>query len=496
MIKILKNKQIREIDQLTIQYEPIKSIDLMERAAERLLEKIIQLFPGQYQYSLFAGPGNNGGDVVAIYRLMCKRNIQAQLFVVNPSDKFSSDCQENLDKLKYLNISYNRWKTISDFQHLEDNSIIIDGIFGSGLSKPVDGFYAALIDYLNVLPNKKIAIDIPSGLFDDDNSQNDGAIAYADITLSLQFPKLSFLFPENEKFVGDWHIIDINLLSEAINKTTTSDFFTEAGDIKQTLKKRDRFSHKGNFGHALIVAGSEGKYGAMILATKSCLRSGVGLVSVCNKMPVAPIVHSSIPEAMFIPADSIILQPFSTIGIGPGLGTEKNAQVFLEHIISNTKKPLVIDADAINILSMRQDMLLKVPENSILTPHVGEFERLVGKCSSGFERLVKAKKFAQEHNIVLVLKGANTAIIDTNGNSYFNPTGNPGMSTGGSGDVLTGLITGILASGYQSLHAAILGVYIHGLAGDLALKTQSYESLIASDIINQIGKAFIQIHHL
>lgn len=493
MLKILKSEQIREIDKYTIKYGPVKSIDLMEQTAKQILEKITQLFLPQESFCLFAGAGNNGGDVIALYRLMLKKNISAQLFITNPSEQFSPDNRENIRILEQMHIPYNYWKTTDNFQLLNKNHIIIDGIFGSGLSRPVEGFYAALINFLNTLPNKKIAIDIPSGLFGEDNRQNNGAIICADITLSIQFPKLSFFYFENEKYIGNWHIININLLPEAISNAQTTNFFTEICDIKKTIRLRKRFSHKGNFGHALIISGNDGKYGAMTLAAKACLRSGAGLVSVCSKAKAAQIVHCSIPEAMFIPIKHIDLNPFSSVGIGPGLGTEKEIFDIFDYIISNIKTPIVIDADAINMISAHREMLLKIPKKSILTPHIGEFDRFAGKSSSSLERLTKAKKIAETYKIILVLKGANTAIIDTCGNCYFNPTGNQGMATGGSGDVLTGLITGILASGYEPLEAATIGVYIHGLAGDIALKTQSYESLIASDIINHIGDAFIEL---
>ena len=490
MIKILKNKQIKNIDKYTVECEPIKSVDLMQRAATQLFNKIIGLFPKQ-KFLIFAGPGNNGGDAVVIYLLMIKHRINARLIFVNDSDTFSPDCQYFINSLNILNLPVKHWKTESDIWEIDKNRIIIDGIFGSGLTRCVSGFYADVINHINSSPNIKVSIDIPSGLFDEDNSANSGAIINANFTLSLQFPKLDFLFPENEKFVGEWFLIDINLHKDAILQENTTNYYLETNDIKEKIISRKRFSHKGTFGHALIVAGNKGKFGAMVLSAKSCLRSGAGLVSVFNRNQEAEtILNISIPEVMFLKNRHSNFENFTAIGIGPGIGLDFEGQDLFEHTLNNTNRPMVIDADALNILSTRKELLKKIPKNSILTPHLVEFERLVGKCSNSYERLEKAKVFSEQYNIIIVLKGANTAIVTPDGTVYFNSTGNSGMATAGSGDVLTGILTGLLSTGYSPVDAAIIGVYMHGLAGDLALARQSSESLIASDIVDNLGRTF------
>ncbi|MDY0279500.1 MAG: NAD(P)H-hydrate dehydratase [Salinivirgaceae bacterium] len=498
MCKILTSKEIREVDAYTIVNEPIASIDLMERAALSLLKEIRCLFPGHKQFVIFAGPGNNGGDAVALYRLMSVEDFNAQLYVVNEGRKYSTDCSTNLQKLDTLNIPYIHLGSIQDIIPFDSEFIVIDGIFGSGLSRFVQGFYLEVVNYINNLDNTVVSIDMPTGLVDANNSENRGAIVMANYTLTLQVPKLSLMFSENELFVGEFRIVDINLHLEGLQKAKTNYYLLQNQDLKLLLKKRSDFSYKGTFGHALIIAGSQGKYGAALLSSKACLRSGAGLVSLlsveANNRQMDSIIHNSFPEAMILPFESLfvdeVAMKFSIIAIGPGIGLSKDVETRFEGILKTLKCPFVLDADAITILSRRSDLLEIIPENSIITPHVGEFDRLVGPSSNSFERLQKAILFSIKHKVITVLKGANTAIVDTNGVVWFSNSGNPGMATAGSGDVLTGMIAGIRSSGYSALQSAQMGVWLHGMAGMQALGKQSFESLIASDIIENIGGAF------
>ncbi|HON18241.1 MAG TPA: NAD(P)H-hydrate dehydratase [Salinivirgaceae bacterium] len=495
MNKILLSKDIRSIDEATIVHEPVLSIDLMERAAKQLADFLLKSENYLDPFVIVAGPGNNGGDAVALYRLLQSQGFNSQLIICNPTDKFSADCQINIQRLLEKKIPFLYCKTISDFPSIDSSATIIDGIFGTGLNKPVEGFYAEIIRKLNVLSNQKISIDMPSGLFDDFCADDNFLAVKATQTLSFQFPKPSFFYPENEPFVGRWYILDINLLPEAISNAKTHRFWIEDKDLRILRKSRSRFSHKGTFGHSLIVAGSEGKWGAMILCCKTCLRSGAGLVSAVCSHDGRISLNSSCPEIMTIDNLEIAtLSKFNSIAIGPGIGTSTDKVQLFSEILTHYDFPMVIDADAINILSENKELLADVPKNSILTPHIGEFDRLCGKSSNQKERLEKAREFSSHNQIIVVLKGAFTAIVEPSGNIYFNNTGNPGMATAGSGDVLTGLIAGLLSCSYKPLDAAILGVWLHGRAGDLALYNQSVESMIAGDLIDHIGKAFNSIH--
>ncbi len=348
---------------------------------------------------------------------------------------------------------------------------------------------------------KIIAIDIPSGLMGEDNSENNlENIVKADYTLTFQFPKISFLFAENEPYVGEFEVLPIGLHPEGIAKTPSNFHLLEADDIQKLIPKRSRFSHKGTFGHALLIAGSYGKMGAAVLSSKACLRSGVGLLTTHIPRLGYTILQTAVPEAMTSvdQHDSMFtelpdLEPFSAIGAGPGLGTKSNSEKALLSLLENAKVPLVLDADALNILSKNKEWLEKLPENSILTPHPGEFKRLAGEAANSYENIQKQIGFSEKYKVIVVLKGAFTSISTPDGKLYFNSTGNPGMATAGSGDVLTGIILSLLAQGIAPKNAAITGVHLHGLAGDLTAKEKSEISLIAGDIVEFLGKVILEI---
>lgn len=498
-MKIFTVSQVAELDQYTIINEPIESIDLMERASLRLADWIMARFDPSQRFAVFAGPGNNGGDALAVSRLLACKNYNADVFIPEFGGKFSDCFLINLDRLKEqgkgTTSMLNNAESLPD---LSDYELIIDGLFGSGLTRPLSGFPAQLVQHLNHSGLPIISIDIPSGLMGEDNRKNNFKnIVQASYTLTFQFPKLSFFFKENEQFTGKWEVIPIGLHPVVVDKTKTPWYFSDLQTMVSILKPREKFSHKGIFGHALIVAGSIGKTGAAILAAKGCLRSGVGLLTVHLPRSGNQIIQTALPEAMVSIDESenmisgIPLQTnYKAIGIGPGIGKAEVTRVALQLLLAHFETPMVIDADALNLLSENNDMVKLLPPGSILTPHPIEFERLAGHTESDFDRLQLALRFSQIHHIILILKGAYTAIALPDGKCWFNSTGNPGMATGGSGDVLTGILTGLLAQGYTSEDAAILGVYLHGLSGDLAVLGSSEEAILAGDIADHLGMAY------
>ncbi len=507
-MKILQPHQIREVDQYTIQNKPIPSIDLMENAAQSVVDWISKNCMANTFY-IFCGTGNNGGDGLAIARLLHNFSVSVHVILVRFSNSLSKDAEENLNRLKEIHaISILEIHKEEDFNILpiDEDAIVIDAIFGSGLNRPTAGLAKEVIKKINALSNLIIAIDIPSGLFANKPFifLNQEGIVKADISLSFQLPKLAFLLPENSDFVGKWYLLDIGLLEEGIERHQTNFYLTTKQGINKIIKSRKKFSHKGNYGHALLVAGSYGKLGAAILASKACLKAGVGLLTTHIPHWGYQVMQSTVPEAMTsIDRSEMIftefpeLSPFNAIGIGPGLDTKKNSVLAFEELLNKlSDQKCVIDADGLNILSKNNFLLLKLPKNTILTPHPKEFERLAGKWDNDIEKLEILKSFCQKYNVVTVLKGAHTVVALPDGSCHFNFSGNPGMATAGSGDTLTGIILALLAQGYLEKDAAILGVYLHGLAGDIALQKESEESLIASDIICNLGPAFNQLRKI
>ena len=486
-MKILNIEQIRQADQYTIQNEPISSVDLMERAASRVTDWLLARIKADSKVKIFCGMGNNGGDGLVVARLLHDKGFQPVVFMVRYSEKMSHDCEVN-----YLrsNVAIHDIRTEADFPEISKGDIIIDAIFGSGLNRPIEGLAAELIRYLNQRPALRIAIDIASGLFADSPSPA-AAIFQPDYTLTFQQPKLAFLMPENDVFTGRMEVLDIGLHPQFLNEVTTNNFLIDREIISSMLHHRTKFSHKGTYGHALLIAGSEGKTGAAILGAKSCLRTGVGLLSVKLPQSAWTPLQTAVPEAMIHVEDK--MDAFNAIGIGPGLGKDEEAQLGLKRLIQDAQVPLVLDADALNILSENKTWLSFLPAKTILTPHPKEFERLFGKTSNSFERLELQREMAMKYGIIIVLKGAYTATAMPNGAIFFNPTGNPGMATAGSGDVLTGMVLSLLAQRYTPEEAAVLGVYLHGLAGDFAAEASSQEAMIASDITENIGKAYASL---
>jgi NAD(P)H-hydrate epimerase len=501
-MKIFRNNQIREIDEFTIKHEPIESADLMERAADQIMRWFVRNFDRSKRVIVFAGPGNNGGDGLALARLLSVNRFNTEVFYVRMSGNTSDDWNSNCQRLeKETSVSFNTIENIEQFPFISSDVIIVDAIFGSGLTRPVEGLAGQVIKKLNQTGNLIISIDIPSGLFGEDNSTNDTeTIVCADFTLSFEFPKLCFMFGENARFIGDWIVLPIGLDNRSIRETNTPYFFLENSYIFPMLKKREKFDHKGKFGHGLLIAGSYGKMGAAILGAKAALRTGIGLITCHVPECGCQVLQTSIPEAMVRVDEndkyiSVIetADPYDAIGIGPGIGTDTATQKAFHALLLNSDKPLVIDADGINILGANKEWLTELPSGTILTPHVKEFERVAGKTENSYKRIEKQIEFASKYSCIVVLKGAYSSVVTPGGKVFFNSTGNPGMATAGSGDVLTGIILSLLSQGYSPEDASVTGVYLHGLAGDIAAEKSGCESIIASDIIDNIGNAFLKV---
>ena len=497
-MKIFSAAQIKQWDVFTIENEPIVSIELMERAATDCCNWLIGKNFGSFHFRIFCGKGNNGGDGLAIARLLLQNNCKATVYILEFGKLGSDDFQINLERLHLMSTDIHFIQSEDFFPEINNGDIIIDAIFGNGLNKPPEGVAKALVNHINKADAQKIAIDLPTGLFADKTSKGN-TIIKATHTLSFQNYKLAFLLPENEAYCGEVHLLHIGLHPTfEINEPSGFELI-DASMIKTIYKPRSQFSHKGTYGHAALLCGSKGMMGAAVLSLLACLRSGVGKLTACIPQCGYDIVQTTVPEAMAIVAgDEYLLSApdfdkYQAVAIGPGIGMYPSHKKLLTTIFENVKKPMVIDADALNVISENKELLNLIPPQSIITPHPKEFERLFGKTKNDFDRLALAQSKSKELNIYIVLKGHYSFISTAKGNSYFNNTGNAGMATAGSGDVLTGIITGLLAQGYSSLHAAVFGVYLHGIAGDIAALKFSEEAMISGDITHCLGDAFKQI---
>jgi ADP-dependent NAD(P)H-hydrate dehydratase / NAD(P)H-hydrate epimerase len=589
-MKLFTTKQIAEIDRYTIENEPITDLDLMERAACMITDRLIALTGKQQNLIFFAGPGNNGGDALAVARLISHAGYSCEVYVMDLGKSISHSAAINLQRLEEQGkATIHRIRSEKDFPVLNPGDWVTDGLFGSGLTRPLDGLAAALVKHINRLtagsqvsgiryqdmghgaksseqmaqstelrakndlreqtdlsdlsdpdsnkseiaypkseifePQKTqknteenfplrlsdfaigsevkvIAIDVPSGLMGEDNSVNDPShIIRAKATITLQFPKISLLFPENNQFAGKVFIEDIGLHPDAIKQIETPFFMTDRETVYPWFKPRSKAAHKGDFGHALLVAGSYGKMGAALLASQACLRTGAGLVTThlpeCGydiQQTYMPEVMCSIDENKLVITGIPDLDPYKAVGAGPGLGTHPETQNALKDLLQKANLPMVLDADALNILSLHPEWLQYLPPGTILTPHPGEFKRLTGDAGNSLQRLAIQREISQKYGIIIVLKGAHTTVSLPDGKVWFNTSGNPGMATGGSGDVLTGIILGLLAQGFSPGQAAIAGVFIHGEAGDIAAGNHSELSMTATDITAALPVVFKQIY--
>lgn len=500
-MKIFTGTQIKELDKFTIENEPVASIDLMERAAKAIVRVLREEWDNRIPFVVFAGPGNNGGDALAVARLMAEAGYKVMVFLFNVNGKLSDDCATNKQRAMECKHIKAFTEVVVDFDppELTAETVVIDGLFGAGLNKTLAGGFASLVKYINQSPAKVVSIDLPSGLMTEDNTHNVKAhIVRADLTLTLQQKKLAMFFEDNQQFLGRLRVLDIRLSPDFIAQTDTKYQVLEEADVRSRMLKRGDFVSKRLMGHALIVAGSYGMAGAAVLAGRACMRSGVGKLTVCTPRRNYDVMQISLPEAILSTGkeDYFFTEPLDTehydaVGMGPGLGQHEDTAIALISQIRRTQCPMVIDADALNILASHKAWMQQLPQNLILTPHVGEFDRLGNRGSEGdYDRLSKALDLAQHLQAYILLKGHFSALCLPSGKVYFNPTGNAGMATAGSGDVLTGIITGLLARGYNREDACIVGMYLHGLAGDLAAKQLGKESLMAGDIVSYLPQAF------
>ena len=498
-MKIFDAHALRELDEYTILNEPITSIDLMERAAKAVTAEISRRWPATTPITVLAGPGNNGGDALAVARQLSQNGYSVKCYLFNTNGHLSPDCETNKGRLLETT-GVELVEVTSQFEppRLSAADLVVDGLFGTGLNKPLNGGYAMLTKLINASPAKVVAIDIPSGLMCEDNSFNSRShILRADLTLTFQQPKLAMLLADNHEAVGELQVLNIGLSAEKIASLASDYAISEEGEIRAMLRPRSPFGHKGTFGHAVIVAGHYGMAGAAILACRACLKTGCGKVTLhtpgCNNN----IIQTSLPEAVleldandkYVTA-STDLTEYDALAIGPGLGVAHATGLAFIEQVRHSQATAVIDADALNILADHKGWIQQIPAGSILTPHPGEFRRIGNHCTDSYSMLTEARELSVRQKIYVVLKGHYTAVCTPQGKVWFNPTGNSGMGTAGSGDVLTGIITSLVAQQYSAEAACRLGVYLHGLAGDLAAEVLGEECLIASDIIAFLPQAF------
>jgi hydroxyethylthiazole kinase-like uncharacterized protein yjeF len=500
-VKIFTAKQMYEADKATEAKEGITSIDLMERAAQQVFVWIENRLQGsQVPIHIFCGIGNNGGDGLAIARMLLNKDYKVICYIVNYSEKRSPCFLTNFARLKENNKVWPKQiKEEHDYPELSNEGIIVDAMFGIGINRPLDGWVKGLVNHVNQSGAFILSIDVPSGLFVDAPTPDFDAIIKANLTLTFQAPKLAFFLPETARFSQALEILNIGLDPEHLQQTPTEARLVLKQDAMKMYIPRGKFSHKGTYGHALIAGGSYGKMGAVTLAAKACLRAGAGKVTTLIPKCGYNIIQTAVPEAMVITetTENQITQfsipgEFQAIGVGPGLGTHPETAKGFKSFLSDCKIPLVLDADALNLMGENKKLLELVPEKSVLTPHPGELQRLIGSWKDDYDKLAKVKKLSKKRDVIIVIKGAHTITVYQD-QLYVNTTGNPGMATAGSGDVLTGFITGLLAQDYDALTAAIFGVYLHGLAGDLAAQQTGVNALIAGDIVEFLGDGFIEL---
>lgn len=500
-MKIFSADQIRAWDEYTLREEPISSEQLMERAAHRCFAWIVAQYPEQNEFVVCCGKGNNGGDGLAIARLLAHQGKSIQVYVLEFGSLGTPDFQLNLSRLhRYPQVTIRFVQQPDQLPSLPESSMVIDALYGSGLNRGLEFLSAAMVETINQSRCTCISIDLPSGLLADGSSVL-YPVVRATHTLCLQSYKLAMLLDENEPYLGLVHLLSIGLHPGFYTHTDTPYYLQLLEDIKTLRPQRARHAHKGNFGHALLLCGQLGKMGAAVLAAKGALRSGLGLLSCQVPSAGTIILQTAVPEAMCIVDDQQDhisrfpddLSVYSAIGIGPGMGTHPNVLALLEKLLSSSTQPLVLDADALNCLAMRPSLIDRIPNGSVLTPHPKEFARLFGNSANDVERLHKAIDKATRHQVYLVLKGHHTQIVCPDGTVFFNGSGNPGMATGGMGDVLTGILTGLLAQRLPTQQAVRLGVYLHGLAGNLAARSVSEPALLPSDLIEHLGGAWLAL---
>lgn len=504
-MNIFSPKQIQDIDDATCHAQGISSLELMERAASAVSVELMSRFMPSQRFVIVAGPGNNGGDALALARQLLEQGYKKiEVFLFNVKGKLSHDCDEMRKRLITIDgVDFTEVTKEFSPPYLSKSDVVVDGLFGVGLKHPLSGGFQSLASLINESGAYVVSIDIPSGLFSEWNQGvNHRSMIHASLTLSFQFPKLSFMFEDNASVVGEWKILDIDLDATKIKETPTEYKFVESYMVRSHLRPRNPFTGKRDYGSVLLMAGSKGMMGAAIMASRSALKCGAGLVTVHSGASGYPILQTAVPEAMFEPDrnENIItdMNPYhahKVVVVGPGIGTHQSTIDALEHLLKNASAPLLLDADALNCIAKRPSLLTLLPPYTVITPHAGEFDRLFGEQPNAETRLRKAVEMAKYYNIIIVLKGHYTACVRPGGKVFFNSSGNPGMATAGSGDVLAGIIAAFIAQGLRPEIAASVGVFIHGLAGDLAVERIGEYGLIASDIADYAGRAIRKIQN-
>ncbi|WP_452222658.1 NAD(P)H-hydrate dehydratase [Lacinutrix chionoecetis] len=502
-MKIFSKEQIYAGDKQTQERQKISSTDLMERAGIQIFNWLHMRMQGaQVPIHVFCGIGNNGGDGLVVARHLITHGYNVKVYIVNCSDKRSKDFLINYDRIKNIT---KEWPTLlsckEDFNELQIDTkdIIIDAVFGIGLNRPVDPWVKDLFKFFKTTKAFTLSVDVPSGLHTDIAVDDDEGIVYAGYTLSFQTPKLIFFLPETVKYTQQWEVLDIGIDPEYLFSTQTEANLIGKNEVLPIYQPREKYSHKGTFGHSLIIGGSYGKIGAVTLASRSVLAAGAGKVTTYIPKCGYTVLQTALPEAMVITdanEEKITkidykIEP-TVVGIGVGLGTDAKTVTAVEAFLKANKTPLVIDADGLNIISKKKSLLKLLPELTVLTPHPKELERLIGKWNDDFDKLKKTKAFAKKYKIIVVIKGANTITVFDN-KLYVNATGNPGLATAGTGDVLTGIIIGLISQGYDALQASLFGVYLHGKSADILIEQLGYQSLLASDVIDGIALAYLDL---
>lgn len=502
-MKILTGNQIKAVDAHTIEVDRITPLELMERASRSVSDWIIGKWNPSSGIKVFAGPGNNGGDALAVARMLSQAGYDVEAFLFKADKTLSKCCEQNLQRLQSACPAVHVTVVETQFTppELSETDVVVDGLFGTGLRNPLNGGFASVVKYINASSATVVSIDVPSGLMCEDNTLNVmNHIIRADYTLTFQYPKLSFLFPENEEIVGQWHVLDIGLKEPEGDEAVTPYYITQKEDMAPLLKTRSKFAHKGSMGHAALVAGTQHMAGAAILSARACIRAGVGKLTVRTPEYNVMALQVAVPEAV-LSVDSDIqcwahtfdVSPYDAVAIGPGIGTRPATVQTLIEQISLSRQALVLDADALNIFGSHRGWVNQLPRNTILTPHKKELFGLISSTRNSYEELEVTRQLCVRQQIYIVIKGAFSAVCTPKGDVFYNTTGNPGMATAGCGDVLTGIILSLLAQDYPADVATRLGVYLHGLAGDKAAEVLGYEGVTASSMVDYLPLAFEEL---
>lgn len=510
-MKILSGQEIKNIERETIEAQGITSVELVERVGRAVADEIKALrMPGS-PVLVFAGWGNNGADALETARLLAQDGYQPVVYLFNIGGaRLSTECALFRDRLLDCpGVTLYEITGAEPFQWPEPTaaSLIVDGLFGSGLDRPLPRSFQMLVRNINESGATVVSIDVPSGLFGDwnGNAPREDMI-HATLTLAIEFPRMSFMLADNASVVGDWKVIRVGYDAASVKRAPFTFMLVDGALCSRFLVPRAKFAGKADFGHTLLFAGSRGMMGAAVLAARGALRSGAGKVTVHGPASGNPVVQIAVPAAMYVddPGAMFITemkygQGFDAVAVGPGIGRNTETAAALERLVKGASaagQRLVLDADALNIIADNPRILSYLTPLSVLTPHAGEFDRIFGKSDNAEERLKKAIRASEDYNVIIVLKGRYTAVVRPDGKIMFNGSGSPALATPGSGDVLTGVIAGLMGQGLASEIAAFVGPYVHGLAGEMAAARHGEYGVTAEDIANHIGAAINEIMSL